>query len=64
MKNLVEGFEKIMEEIENKYNKAWYEVYDSELFEEVENNIVKEFGASVLNSNEYNEWEQAMYWDL
>ena len=64
MKNLVEGFEKIMEEVENKYNKAWYEVYDSELFEEVENNIVKEFGASVLNTKEYSEWEEAMYWDL
>lgn len=62
--NLVEKFEEIMEKVQNKYNKAWYEIYDSELFDEVETNIKKELGDSILDTDEYRNWEREMYWDL
>lgn len=64
MKNLNEKFEEIMEMVQEKYNKAWYEVYDSELFDEVEELIKQKLGASILDTKEYINWEREMYNDL
>ena len=53
-----------MEMVQEKYNKAWYEVYDSELFDEVEELIKQKLGASILDTKEYINWEREMYYEL
>ena len=59
-----ERFEEIFEQVQAELNLEWYELYDSENFDKVVELIVNEFGEEVLESEEYSEWEQEMYWDL
>ena len=59
-----ERFEEIFEQVQAELDLDWWELYDSENFDKVVELIVNEFGADVLNSEEFNAWEQEMYWDL
>ena len=59
-----ERFEEIFEQVQTELDLEWYELYDSEEFDKVVALIVAEFGEEVLDSDEYSEWENEMYWDL
>ena len=57
-------FEEIFEQVQVELDLDWWELYDSEEFDKVVALIVAEFGEEVLDSDEYSEWENEMYWDL
>ena len=59
-----ERFEQIFEQVQVELDLDWWELYDSEEFDKVVALIVAEFGEEVLDSDEYSEWENEMYWDL
>ena len=59
-----ERFEEIFEQVQVELDLDWWELYDSDKFDTVVALIVAEFGEEVLDSNEYSEWENEMYWDL
>ena len=59
-----ERFEEIFEQVQAELDLDWWELYDSEEFDKVVALIVAEFGEEVLDSDEYSEWENEMYWDL
>ena len=59
-----ERFEEIFEQVQAELNLDWWELYDSDKFDTVVALIVAEFGEEVLDSDEYSEWENEMYWDL
>ena len=59
-----ERFEEIFEQVQVELDLDWWELYDSEEFDKVVDLIVAEFGEEVLDSDEYSEWENEMYWDL
>ena len=59
-----ERFEEIFAEVQAELDLDWWELYDSEEFDKVIALIVAEFGEEVLDSDEYSEWENEMYWDL
>ena len=59
-----ERFEEIFEQVQAELDLDWWELYDSDKFDTVVALIVAEFGEEVLDSNEYSEWENEMYWDL
>ena len=59
-----ERFEEIFAQVQSELDLDWWELYDSEEFDKVVNLIVAEFGEEVLDSDEYSEWENEMYWDL
>ena len=59
-----ERFEEIFEQVQVELDLDWWELYDSEAFDKVVDLIVAEFGEEVLDSDEYSEWENEMYWDL
>ena len=59
-----ERFEEIFEQVQVELDLDWYELYDSDKFDIVVALIVAEFGEEVLDSNEYSEWSNEMYWDL
>ena len=59
-----ERFEEIFEQVQEELDLDWYELYDSEDFDKVVALIVVEFGEEVLDSNEYSDWVNEMYWDL
>ena len=59
-----ERFEEIFEQIQAELDLDWWELYDSDKFDTVVALIVAEFGEEVLDSDEYSEWENEMYWDL
>ena len=59
-----ERFEEIFEQVQVELDLDWWELYDSEEFDKVVALIVAEFGEEVLDSDEYSEWENEMYWDL
>ena len=59
-----ERFEEIFEQVQAELDLDWYELYDSEDFDKVVALIVAEFGEEVLDSNEYSDWVNEMYWDL
>ena len=59
-----ERFEEIFEQVQAELDLDWWELYDSDKFDTVVALIVAEFGEEVLNSDEYSEWENEMYWDL
>ena len=59
-----ERFEEIFERVQAELNLDWYELYDSDKFDTVVALIVAEFGEEILDSDEYSEWEDEMYWDL
>ena len=57
-------FEEIFEQVQSELDLDWWELYDSDKFDTVVALIVAEFGEEVLDSDEYSEWENEMYWDL
>ena len=59
-----ERFEEIFSQVQAELDLDWWELYDSDKFDIVVNLIVAEFGEEVLDSDEYSEWENEMYWDL
>lgn len=59
-----ERFEEIFEQVQVELDLDWWELYDSDKFNTVVALIVAEFGEEVLDSDEYSEWENEMYWDL
>ena len=59
-----ERFEEIFAQVQLELDLDWWELYDSEEFDKVIDLIVAEFGEEVLESEEYSEWENEMYWDL
>ena len=59
-----ERFEEIFAQVQSELDLDWWELYDSEEFDKVIDLIVAEFGEEVLDSDEYSEWENEMYWDL
>lgn len=62
---MVEKFEEIFEAVMvEKGIEAWYELYDSEDFDDVEALIAETYGADVLESKEYVDWVTELYWDL
>lgn len=61
---MLERFEEIFEEMMEKMNVSWYELYDSEAFDLVDERIEAEFGAEVFDTKEYRDWVAQMYWDL
>lgn len=59
-----ERFEELFVQIQEELDLDWWELYDSENFDKVIALIVEEFGENVLESKEFIEWENEMYWDL
>ena len=59
-----ERFEEIFEQVQVELDLDWWELYDSDKFDVVVNLIVAEFGEEVLDSDEYSDWVNEMYWDL
>ena len=59
-----ERFEEIFAQVQSELDLDWWELYDSDKFDTVVALIVAEFGEEVLDSDEYAEWENEMYWDL
>ena len=59
-----ERFEEIFAQVQAELDLDWWELYDSEEFDKVVDLIVAEFGEEVLDSDDYSEWENEMYWDL
>ena len=59
-----ERFEEIFAQVQAELDLDWWELYDSDKFDTVVALIVAEFGEEVLDSDEYSEWENEMYWDL
>ena len=59
-----ERFEEIFEQVQVELDLDWWELYDSDKFDTVVALIIAEFGEEVLESEEYSEWENEMYWDL
>ena len=59
-----ERFEEIFEQVQVELDLDWWELYDSDKFDTVVALIVAEFGEEVLNSDEYSDWVNEMYWDL
>lgn len=59
-----ERFEEIFEQVQVELDLDWWELYDSEEFDKVVDLIIAEFGEEVLDSDEYSDWVNEMYWDL
>ena len=59
-----ERFEEIFTQVQSELDLDWWELYDSEEFDKVVDLIVAEFGEEVLDSEEYSDWVNEMYWDL
>lgn len=59
-----ERFEEIFAQVQSELDLDWWELYDSDKFDTVVALIIAEFGEEVLDSDEYSEWENEMYWDL
>ena len=59
-----ERFEEIFAQVQSELDLDWWELYDSDKFDVVIALIVAEFGEEVLNSDEYSDWVNEMYWDL
>ena len=59
-----ERFEEIFAQVQLELDLEWWELYDSDKFDKVVALIVAEFGEEVLDSEEYINWENEMYWDL
>ncbi len=62
---MFEVFEKVFEMVMEMFGvEEWYEVFDSEKFEVVESMLVEQFGESVLESAEFEQWVGEMAGDL
>ena len=59
-----ERFEEIFAQVQSELDLDWWELYDSEEFDKVVDLIVAEFGEEVLDSDEYTDWVNEMYWEL
>ena len=59
-----ERFEEIFAQVQSELDLDWWELYDSEEFDKVVDLIVAEFGEEVLDSDEYSDWVNEMYWEL
>lgn len=59
-----ERFEEIFEQVQVELDLDWWELYDSDKFDKVVALIVAEFGEEVLDSDEYSDWVNEMYWEL
>ena len=59
-----ERFEEIFAQVQSELDLDWWELYDSEEFDKVVDLIVAEFGEEVLDSDEYSDWVNEMYWNL
>lgn len=59
-----ERFEEIFEQVQVELDLDWWELYDSDKFDKVVALIVAEFGEEILDSDEYSDWVNEMYWDL
>ena len=59
-----ERFEEIFAQVQIELDLDWWELYDSDKFDKVVALIVAEFGKEVLDSDEYSDWVNEMYWDL
>ena len=59
-----ERFEEIFAQVQVELDLDWWELYDSDKFDVVIALIVAEFGEEVLDSDEYSDWVNEMYWDL
>ena len=59
-----ERFEEIFAQVQSELDLDWWELYDSEDFDKVVALIVAEFGEEILDSDEYSDWINEMYWDL
>lgn len=59
-----ERFEEIFEQVQVELDLDWWELYDSDKFDKVVALIVAEFGEEVLDSDDYSDWVNEMYWDL
>ena len=59
-----ERFEEIFAQVQLELDLDWWELYDSEEFDKVVALIVAEFGEEALDSDEYSDWVNEMYWDL
>ena len=59
-----ERFEEIFAQVQSELDLDWWELYDSDKFDTVVALIVAEFGEEVLDSDEYSDWINEMYWDL
>lgn len=59
-----ERFEEIFEQVQSELYLDWWELRDSDEFDKVVDLIVAEFGEEVLDSDEYSDWVNEMYWDL
>lgn len=59
-----ERFEEIFAQVQSELDLDWWELYDSDKFDKVVALIVAEFGEEVLDSDEYSDWVNEMYWDL
>ena len=63
--NNVQIFDKIFWEVGAKHNlTTWYEIFDSEVFDEVVSEICKYFNATPDQIIGFNEWCDEMYWEL
>ena len=62
----VQVFNKIFWEVGAKHNlTAWYEIFDSEYFNEVATEICKYFNVTLPSKVEgYLDWTNEMYWEL
>lgn len=61
---MLERFDEIMVEVMEEMDMEWYEVYDSEAFDLVDERLEAEFGSEVFDTEEYSTWVREMYWDL
>ena len=59
-----ERFEEIFKQVQIELDLDWWELYDSDKFDVVVSLIVAEFGEEVLDSDEYSDWVNEMYWYL
>ena len=59
-----ERFEEIFAQVQSELDLDWWELYDSDKFDTVIALIVAEFGEEVLDSDDYSDWVNEMYWDL
>ena len=59
-----ERFEEIFAQVQLELDLDWWELYDSDEFDVITALIVTNFGEEVLDSDEYSDWINEMYWDL
>ncbi len=59
-----ERFEEIFEEVMKELELCWWELFDSDDFEIVVERVEDEFGAEVLESEEWKNWVHEMAEEL